>query len=106
VWVERSGAVSSDGGWSPGSLDAGQACWLPQDTAYRTFALDHPGQFASTLLPPRSDLDELATANETLIDVFALQRTRASPSDHDAEYRYLLDALQRGLLNPTDEAED
>jgi len=58
------------------------------------------------LLPPRSDLDELATANETLIDVFALQRTRASPSDHDAEYRYLLDALQRGLLNPTDEAED
>jgi AcrR family transcriptional regulator len=104
-------------------------------TAYRTFALDHPGQFASTLLPPQSDLDELATANATLIDVFvlvyraiglkdqdarlaarsmrsaihgflALQLTRALPSDHDAEYRYLLGALQRGLLNPTDEAED
>ncbi|MFT7602014.1 MAG: AcrR family transcriptional regulator [Acidimicrobiales bacterium] len=104
-------------------------------TAYRTFALDHPGQFASTLLPPRSDLDELATANTTLMDVFvlvyraigltdqdarlaaramrsaihgflALQRTHVSPSDHDAEYRYLLDALQRGLLNPTDQAED
>lgn len=101
-------------------------------TAYRTFALDHPGQFASTLLPPQSDLDELATANATLIDVFvlvyraigledheaqlaaramrsaihgflALERTMDSPSDHDAEYRFLLDALQRGLLNPSDE---
>ena len=78
---------------------------------------------------------KLATANATLIDVFvlvyraigleeqearlaaramrsaihgflALQRTRASPSDHDAEYRYLLDALQRGILNPATEAED
>jgi len=99
-------------------------------TAYRTFAIEHPGQFASTLLPPRSDLDELATANATLIEVFvlvyraigledkdarlaaramrsaihgflALQRTQASASDHDVEYRYLLDALQRGLLDPT-----
>jgi AcrR family transcriptional regulator len=97
--------------------------------AYRTFALDHPGQFASTLLPPRSDLDDLATANAVLMNVFelvyraiglehdearlaaramrsaihgflALERTMASLSDHDAEYRYLLDALQRGLLHP------
>ena len=96
--------------------------------AYRAFALDHPGQFASTLLPPRSDLDELAPANATLINVFvlvyraigledheaqlaaramrsaihgflALEHTTTSPSEHDAEYRYLLDALQRGLLH-------
>lgn len=104
-------------------------------STYRRFALDHPGQFASTLLPPRSDLDELATANAALIEVFvlvyraigltdenarlaaramrsaihgflALQRTRGSDSDHDAEYRFLLDALQRGLLNPALELED
>lgn len=103
--------------------------------AYRAFALDHPGQFASTLLPPRSDLDDLANANATLLNVFelvykaiglddgqaklsaramrsaihgflALERTMASRSDHDAEYRYLLDALQRGLLhNYVDEIE-
>ena len=97
--------------------------------AYRAFALGHPGQFASTLLPPRSDLDDLANANATLMNVFelvyraiglddeearlaarairsaihgflALERTMALRSDHDGEYRYLLDALQRGLLRP------
>jgi len=96
--------------------------------AYRAFALDHPGQFASTLLLPRAENDELATANAALLDVFvlvyraigldnhearlaaramrssihgfiALEHTTASPSEHDAEYRYLLDALQRGLLH-------
>lgn len=97
-------------------------------TAYRTFALDHPGQFASTLLLPRSDYDELAVANAALLEVFvlvyraigledhearlaaramrsaihgflALEHTTTSPSEHDAEYRYLLDALQQGLLH-------
>ncbi len=96
--------------------------------AYRAFALSHPGQFASTLLPPRSDLDELAATNEALLEVFvlvyrgagleadearlaaralrsaihgflALEHTTATPSEHDAEYRYLLDALQLGLLH-------
>ena len=96
--------------------------------AYRRFALDHPGQFASSLLPPRSENDELARANAALLDVvvlvyraiglvdheaqlaaramrssihgfLALEHTTTSPSEHDAEYRYLLDALQRGLLH-------
>lgn len=95
--------------------------------AYRAFALDHPGQFASTLVTPRSENDELATANKTLLEVFelvylatgldaheaplaaramrssihgflALEQVTDPPSEHDAEYRYLLDALQRGLL--------
>jgi AcrR family transcriptional regulator len=96
--------------------------------AYRAFALDHPGQFASTHFAPRSGNNELATANKTLLEVFELvylatglddheaglaaRATRSSihgflaleditdpPSEHDAEYRYLLDALQRGLLH-------
>ena len=95
--------------------------------AYRSFALDHPGQFASTLLPPPSENDELATANATLLEVFvlvyqaigladqearlaaramrssihgflALEHINSPPSEHDAEYRYLLEALQHGLL--------
>lgn len=96
-------------------------------TAYRTFALDHPGQFSSTLLPARSDVDELAVANAALLDVFvrvyraiglesdearlaaramrsaihgflALEHPTTSAGEHDGEYRYLLDALQSGLL--------
>jgi len=96
--------------------------------AYRAFALDHPGQFTSTLLAPRSQDDELATANKALLEVFelvyratgldaheaplaaramrssihgflALEQVTDPPSEHDAEYRYLLDALQRGLLH-------
>jgi AcrR family transcriptional regulator len=96
--------------------------------AYRAFALDHPGQFASTLVAPQSENDELAAANKTLLEVFelvylaigldgheaplaaramrssihgflALEKTTGPLSEHDAEYRYLLDALQRGLLH-------
>jgi len=96
--------------------------------AYRQFALDHPGQFASTLLPPRFENDELAAADSTLLGVFvlvyrgtghnehearlaaratrsaihgflALEHTTVPPSDHDADYRYLLNALQHGLLH-------
>ncbi|MDH3293071.1 MAG: WHG domain-containing protein [Acidimicrobiia bacterium] len=96
--------------------------------AYRGFALEHPGQFASTLVAPRSENDELATANRTLLEVFelvylasglndheaplaarairssihgflALEQITDSPGVHDAEYRYLIDALQRGLLH-------
>jgi AcrR family transcriptional regulator len=96
--------------------------------AYREFALGHPGQFSSTLLPPRFEDDELASANSTLLGVFvlvyrgiglderesrlaarsmrsaihgflALEHTIPSPSDHHADYRHLLDALQHGLLH-------
>jgi AcrR family transcriptional regulator len=95
--------------------------------AYREFALGHPGQFTSTLLPPKLEDDELASANSTLLGVFvlvyrgigldehesrlaaramrsaihgflALEHSTPPPSDHDAEYRHLLDALHHGLL--------
>ena len=101
--------------------------------AYREFALVHPGQFASTLLPPNLEDDELATANATLLGVFvlvyqgtglneheshlaaramrsaihgflALEQTTMPASDHDAEYLYMLTGLQHGLLqNHADE---
>lgn len=96
--------------------------------AYRRFAIDHPGQFASTLLAPRLEHDDLVEANETLLGVFvlvyeaigldaevarraalatrgaihgflALEDTRTSAAEHDADYLFLLDALQLGLLN-------
>lgn len=96
--------------------------------AYRQFALEHPGQFASTLLPPNLEDDELAGANSTLLSVFvlvyrgighnehearlaarairsaihgflALERTDTPSADHDADYRFLLDALQHGLIH-------
>lgn len=96
--------------------------------AYRQFALDHPGQFASTLLPPQSEDDELAVNNRSLLDVFvivysamglndtdshlaarstrsaihgflALEHVTTTGTEHDAEYRHLLNALQRGLLH-------
>lgn len=94
--------------------------------AYRGFAQAHPGQFASTLLPPRTDDDDLARANQSLIDVFvlvygamgltaddshlaarstrsaihgflALEHTTGTTPTHDIEYQHLLDTLQRGL---------
>ena len=96
-------------------------------TAYRTFARDHPGQFASTLLPPRSADDDLASANRKLVDVFtlvygamgldteqsylaarstrsaihgflALEHVGGTSIAHDDEYDHLMSALYRGLL--------
>ena len=40
--------------------------------AYRGFALDHPGQFRSTMAPPLSAGDEMASAHDELLDVLAL----------------------------------
>ncbi|MDY7100300.1 MAG: TetR-like C-terminal domain-containing protein [Actinomycetota bacterium] len=94
--------------------------------AYRGFALGHPGQFASTLLPPRAPNDDLARANRGVLDVFvlvygamglepdrahlaarstrsaihgflALEHTAGSTATHDAEYQHLLETLRRGL---------
>lgn len=94
--------------------------------AYRDFALDHPGQFASTLLPPRRD-DELAVADAALTDVFvlvyggmglapdasrlaarstrsaihgflALEHATGTTPAHETEYHHLLATLQRGLV--------
>ncbi len=95
--------------------------------AYRRFSLEHPGQFASTLLPPRSNEDELARANQELLDLFitvframdiaedeaylaaratrsalhgflALEHNSGTTTTHGAEYDHLLRTLQRGLL--------
>lgn len=111
---------------------SGQEALAAMGIAYRDFALDHPGQFASTLLPPQSGDDELAIANRSLLDIFvivysamglddsdshlAARSTRSAihgflalehvtrtnterDTEHDTEYRHLLDALQRGLLH-------
>ena len=44
---------------------AGHDALTAMAIAYRQFALDHAGQFASTLLPPTVEDDELATANSS-----------------------------------------
>jgi AcrR family transcriptional regulator len=106
---------------------SGPAALIAMGVVYRDFALDHPGQFASTLLPPQFESDELSDANAALLDVFvlvyrgaglddhesqlaaratrsavhgflAIEHITASRTEHDLEYRYLLAALQRGLL--------
>lgn len=95
---------------------------------YRGFAHAHPGQFASTLLPPRSDTDDLTEANEQLLNIFvlvfggmgltaaqarlaarctrsaihgflALEHIGGTSDSHDAEYAHLLETLQRGLAS-------
>jgi AcrR family transcriptional regulator len=38
--------------------------------AYREFAHEHPGQFASTLLPPADALDALSEAQARVVDLF------------------------------------
>lgn len=43
--------------------------------AYRTFALDHPGQFAATLRPPQAQTDQLVQADRAITDVFVLVYT-------------------------------
>lgn len=105
---------------------AGDDALAAMGAAYRRFALEHPGQFASTLLPPRSDDDELAHANHALDEVFvivystmgldpdaahlaarstrcaihgflALEHNAGTAPQHEAEYLYLLDVIRRGL---------
>ena len=106
---------------------SGSKALLAMGAAYRAFSLEHPGQFASTLLPPRSNDDELALQNQRLLDVFitvfeaigiaddtsylaaratrsalhgflALEHNSGTTTGHDAEYDHLLRTLQRGLL--------
>lgn len=107
---------------------SGEEALAAMGIAYRRFALDHPGQFASTLLVPQSTDDALAIANRSLLDIFvmvyramglddtdshlaarstrsaihgflALEHVTTTNTEHDTEYRHLLDALQRGLLH-------
>lgn len=107
---------------------SGESALKAMGTAYRAFARHHPGQFASTLLPPRSEADDLAAANRSLVDVFALvyagmglprercrlaarstrsaihgflalEHTFGLTTASDSEYAHLLDTIQRGLDN-------
>ena len=107
---------------------SGRDALMAMAIAYRQFALDHAGQFASTLLPPQVDDGELIAANAELGGIFVivyqgmgldelearraaqatrsaihgflgLERTTESASEHDVDYRYLLNALQHGLLH-------
>lgn len=68
----RNAAIGTSG---PRALEA-------MGNAYRAFSRDHPGQFASTLLPPRSNDDELAKQNRELLDIFiAVFAAMGLPSD-------------------------
>lgn len=106
---------------------AGARALKSMGDAYRSFSLDHPGQFASTLLPPRSNDDELARQNDNLLAVFvavfaaagmsageaylsartarsslhgflALEHNSGTTAEHSEEYEHLLRSLERGLL--------
>lgn len=105
---------------------AGDTALTSIGTAYRHFANTRPGQFASTLLPPRGDDDDLTAANQRLDDVFglvfaamglspgdshlaarstrsaihgflALEHNSGTGSGHEAEYGHLLTTLQNGI---------
>ncbi len=94
--------------------------------AYRRFAHEHPGQFASTLRPPPVADDDLGTANVGLHDTFvlvfaamgwspdrshlaarstrsalhgflALEHATGTTAEHDNEFKHLVDALIAGL---------
>ena len=106
---------------------SGARALMAMGSAYRSFSLEHPGQFASTLLPPRSNHDELTRSNDELLDVFitvfaamgmaddvaylsarttrsalhgflALEHNSGTTAGHAPEYEHLLHALERGLL--------
>lgn len=105
---------------------SGDAALYSMGLVYRTYALDYPGRFASTMRPPARRDDELAAANAALVEVFelvfraighddsqshlaarstrsalhgflALENSSGSSKAHDAEYEHLLGALQRGM---------
>lgn len=105
---------------------AGDEALTAMGGAYRGFAHDHPGQFASTLMPPKAADDDLARAGEALVDVFvlvfggmgltpaasqlaarstrsaihgflALEHNAGTSPTHDEQYEHLLDTLRRGL---------
>ena len=52
--------------------------------AHRRFAHEHPGQYASTLLPPDGRGGDLATAQEAVTDLFVLLMESGGLSDDDA----------------------
>lgn len=112
----RDAAIGTSGGHALEAMGA----------SYRGFALGHPGQFAATLRPPSAGDADLAAANMSLLDVFilvytamgldtdgsrlaarstqsaihgflALEYVTGTSDTHQAEYRHLIEMLQRGL---------
>ena len=103
---------------------SGDSAVVAMGLAYRRFALDHPGQFASLLRSPQVGEPDLQSANQSVVDIFSLvfaamgltprQSTLAARSthsaihgflalehvsgtgdDHEDEYLHLLKTLQR-----------
>lgn len=110
--------------------NAGEAALTAMSDAYRGFALDHPGQFASTLRPPEVGNDDFAAASTSLLDIFvlvylamgldddrsrlaarsthsalhgflAIEHTSGTTPEHSDEYRHLVELLRSGLVRPS-----
>ena len=108
---------------------AGKDALDSASTAYRHYALAHPGLYQSTLLPACSPGDVLTTANTELLNIFALiyrgigldseQSARAarctrtaihgfvtleiaggSNPDHDQHFQELMETISTGLPRP------
>ncbi len=105
----------------------GNVALVSMAVAYRGFAMEHPGQFASTLRPPMVDDDRLLVANRSVVDTFALvyaamgfesdQSEFAARSTHcaihgflaleylsaepasDSNFEHLIGTLRRGLVD-------
>ncbi len=105
---------------------AGRPALNAMSSAYRNYALRHPGLYQSTLMPPVSSGDELGQLNQELLNVFAivyqsagldvphaqraarctrtaihgfvtLEITTGSSPQHDQHFRELLDTLAAGI---------
>lgn len=112
---------------------AGDSALGAMGAAYRGFALDHPGQFASTLVPPRNEADDLALAGQELVDVFglvyrnmgldptrsqlaarstrsaihgflALETATGTTPSHESDFLHLLETLRLGNAAQSDSA--
>ena len=107
---------------------SGPSALTSMGEAYRRFSLENAGQFACMLRAPRDGDDDLTAANEALLDVFilvframgladdearlaarstrsaihgflGLEHLSGTEDAHEAEYRFLLETLQRGLAS-------
>ncbi len=64
---------------------AGDDALTAMGTAYRLFARNHPGQFASTLRPPDPTHAEFRAATQSLLDVFVLVFTAMGLPPQESE---------------------
>jgi AcrR family transcriptional regulator len=112
----------------------GDVALLAMAVAYRGFATEHPGQFASTLRPPMIEDDRLSAANRCIVDTFVLVYAAmgfesdrcefAAHSTHsaihgflalehlsnepasDSNFDYLIATLRRGLVENSPSSAD